>query len=416
MGALVGAACLVGLLAACSSSSSSTVVGGSDATVVDGMAGVLDSGPRDSSPDADATTAPDGSTDDAGEAGVQDAPTGSVTDCLVGDAGESVELRCTGLYSDWASRTVSADVHQFDPGLHLWSDGAVKTRWIYLPPDPAGDGGTRLPIDTSDMNEWTFPVGTKFWKEFVLGGKRIETRLLWKQGPSSWYRTTYRWSSDESSTTELTVGELNADGNGYEVPSQGACLTCHGGRVDDVLGFDSVSLSSANATPFTMQTLAAQGWITKLPEAGIVIPGSAIDVAALGYLHANCGEACHNSRNGLAQRTGFFMRLQVEHMSSVQATDTWQTGVNQRAFFTPPGATSPLTLLAPGDAGASCVVYRMSHRTGVNDAGPGLQMPPIDTHKVDEAGVSLIAQWIDEVLPTELDGGPSDGGPAETGD
>ena len=67
-----------------------------------------------------------------------------------------------GLYSDWATKTVASGVRQYDPGLHLWSDGASKTRWIYLPP------GTK--IDTTDMNEWTFPPGTKIWKEFVVGG------------------------------------------------------------------------------------------------------------------------------------------------------------------------------------------------------------------------------------------------------
>ena len=115
-------------------------------------------------------------------------------DCGVGMAGEPTDLRCTGLYSDWDSKTVATDLTQYDPGLHLWSDGADKLRWIYLPPGQK--------IDTSDMDEWTFPVGTKVFKEFriALGDAstetRIETRLLWKQAPGTWYRTTYRWTSD----------------------------------------------------------------------------------------------------------------------------------------------------------------------------------------------------------------------------
>jgi len=261
---------------------------------------------------------------------------------------------------------------------------------------PPSDAGGRQPIDTSNMDEWTFPVGTKFWKEFALAGKRVETRLLWKQGPSAWYRTTYLWAPDESSATELTAGELDADGNGYEVPTQTECLNCHVGRLDDVLGFEAVSLSSANAALETIQTLAAEGWITNPPEAGIVIPGNAADVAALGYLHMNCGVSCHNRGNGPAEPTGFFMRLEVGRMGSVQATDTWQTGVNQPSYISPPGATSALALLAPGEAGASCVYYRMAHRTGLDEAGSGIQMPPIDTHKVDEAGASIVEGWINQ--------------------
>ena len=40
-------------------------------------------------------------------------------------------------------------------------------------------------IDGTDEMAWTFPVGTKFWKEFSVGGVRIETRLLEKRGPGS---------------------------------------------------------------------------------------------------------------------------------------------------------------------------------------------------------------------------------------
>ena len=395
--------------AACSGDDASTSQPGTAADAGAGDASVVDAGTLDASlGDASASDGASGSSDpdasaiaDTGSADV--AIDGETTGCALGAAGEPTELRCTGLYSDFGSRTVASDVHAFDPGLHLWSDGAVKTRWIYLPPDPAGDGGTRLPIDTSDMNEWTFPVGTKFWKEFVLGGKRIETRLLWKQATSSWYRTTYRWSPDESSTTELTTGELDADGNGYEVPTQAACRTCHMGRADDVLGFEAVGLASPSASP-SLEALGAQGWITKTPDAGIVIPGSAIDVAALGYLHANCGTSCHNGVRGAAAQTGFFMRLEVGSMQTVQATAAWRTGVNQPSFFIPPEGSTRLELLAPGDAGGSCVYFRMSRRTDVDDAGPGIQMPPIDSHKVDEAGVSLIGQWID-ALPAELDAG-----------
>jgi hypothetical protein len=386
------------LPAACSSENGSSGggpdaagTGGQDSSLLDGPSVPLDSG----LPDASSPGPGDAGSADASDAiAPQDASDGS--DCAVGSAGEPTDLRCTGLYSDFASKTVSADLQEYDPGLRLWSDGAVKTRWIYLPPGTGPDAAAHQPIDTTDMDEWTFPVGTKIWKEFVLQGKRIETRLLWKQAAASWYLTTYLWSPDESTATELTAGELDADGHGYEVPTQAACPFCHRGRRDDVLGFEAVSLSSANATPVTMQTLVAQGWITNAPEAGIVIPGNATDVAALGYLHANCGTTCHNRGSGEAMETGFFMRLEVADLGTVNATDTWQTGVNELSRFTPPGETSPLLRLAPYDAGASCAYFRMSVRDGVDDAAAGLQMPPIDTHKVDEAGVSMVQQWINQ--------------------
>jgi hypothetical protein len=393
--ALVGAAAL----AACSSGGSgdqgpsAPVDGSLDSTSsLDGN-GSDASGPESGAlPDASSDGPFDALLDGAG----LDAGDGGDGGCTYGFFGEATDLRCTGLYSDWTDKTVSSDVVEYDPGLHLWSDGAVKTRWIYLPPDGTIDGG-RMPIDTSNMDEWMFPVGTKFWKEFVLGGKRIETRLLWKIGDGNWYRTTYAWSADETTATELIAGMLNADGNGYEIPTQTECNTCHDGRIDGVLGFEAVSLASANATPLTVAGLASLGWITDAPDASLAIPGNAGDIAALGYLHSNCGIACHNRDLGEAKGTGFFMRLDVATLASVQSTDTFTTGVNRpTGTFEIPGNTNTYRL-APGDAGASCVFYRMSHRDGIpgpEGAEAGTQMPPIDTHKVDDAGVGIITQWI----------------------
>jgi hypothetical protein len=383
-----GLAGMVALASSCSSSDMAGVPGETqDASDAATDAALPDATLEASVPDASPGPPEAAALDAALEAG-----DGASDACTVGDAGEPTDLRCTGLYADWATKAVAADAIEYDPGLHLWSDGAVKTRWVHLPAN-AADGGVQ-PIDTSDMDEWTFPVGTRFWKEFVLGGKRIETRLLWKQGPSSWVRTTYRWSADESAAPELTTGELDADGNGYEVPAQTMCPQCHLGRADDVLGFEAVSLSSPGATPLTMQALAARGWITSAPDAGLVIPGNDGDVAALGYLHANCGTTCHNRASGAARGTGFYLRLDVATLASVQSTDAWLTGVGQPSYLTPAGATEPPILFAPGDAGASLALQRMATRTGVGDAAIGIQMPPIDTHEVDDAGVSVIAQWI----------------------
>jgi hypothetical protein len=388
-------ACIGGALpAACSSENASSGggpdaagAGGQDSSLLDGPSVPLDSGLAEASSPGPG----DAGSTDASDAIAQDASDGS--DCAVGSAGEPIDLRCTGLYSDFASKTVSADLQEYDPGLRLWSDGAVKTRWIYLPPGTGPDAAAHQPIDTSDMDEWTFPVGTKIWKEFVLEGRRIETRLLWKQAASSWYLTTYLWSPDESTATELTAGELDADGHGYEVPTQAACPFCHRGRRDDVLGFEAVSLSSANATPVTMQTLVAQGWITNAPEAGIVIPGNPTDVAALGYLHANCGTTCHNrNETAFCNFSGLFFRLGYDDVSNpslaVADLDAFKTAVNIPA----PAAGPGFMRIAPGDPAHSGIAYLMSRR--VSGDGGGLQMPLIDTHVVDQDGVAMVTAWI----------------------
>jgi hypothetical protein len=357
-----------------------------DATTADGTTTTDAAG--GSKTDGSKTGSADGAPQDAGAAsdGAADAAS-----CALGDQGEPLDLSCTGLYTDWASKTVSPDVLAYDPGLHLWSDGADKNRWIWLPP------GTQ--IDTSDMDEWTFPAGTKIWKEFSFNGQRVETRLLWKSSVAAWYLTTYRWSADQTTAPEFTEGALNVNGQGYEIPPQTACTTCHNGRLDEVLGFEAVTLSSPLATGFTMSPLVSGNWLTNPPAMPLVIPGSATTSAALGYLHINCGTSCHNRGNGNASKTGFYTRLEVSQLvdGGVEATDTWQTGVKISGLYKIPGVATTYRL-DPNDVNASSVYYRMDHRDPA-DAGDGgdasaVQMPPLATHMVDEAGVASIAAWI----------------------
>jgi hypothetical protein len=333
---------------------------------------------------------------DAGDPGADAtdvAPDDSVlADCAVGPAGEPTELRCTGIYADWDTKTLASGVRPYDPGLRLWSDGAVKTRWIYLPP------GTQ--IDTSDMDEWTFPAGTKLWKEFVVGGVRLETRMVWKRPADSnggWYLTTYRWSADQSRADELTAGEINADGNGYEIPNQNACVQCHQGRLDVVMGFEVVSLSSPAASGLTMARLQSENLLTAPPTAPLAIPGDAPTVAALGYLHANCGIACHNRGNGQTD-SALLMRLDVATLDSVQHTDAWVTGMNVPAYFLLAGTTQQ-KVFAPCSPSTSAAYYRMSVRDGINGIPTGNQMPPIGSHQPDPTGLAILAAWLNDQPP-----------------
>src|SRR5688572_6099930 len=55
-------------------------------------------------------------------------------------------LADTGLYADFAARTLAPGVIRFRPRYELWSDGATKERYLWLPP------GTK--IDTRDMDAW----------------------------------------------------------------------------------------------------------------------------------------------------------------------------------------------------------------------------------------------------------------------
>src|SRR6185295_13542467 len=110
----------------------------------------------------------------------------------------------TGLYRDTMSGVIAGGVLPYEPAGVLWADGATKRRWVYLPPD------TR--IDSSDMDSWVYPVGTKLWKEFSVGGERLETRLIVKVDATSWTLVSYRWNDDQSDAVAVPDGVPDAAG------------------------------------------------------------------------------------------------------------------------------------------------------------------------------------------------------------
>jgi hypothetical protein len=305
-------------------------------------------------------------------------------ECSNGADGLPTTLVCTGLYADAATETLAADVAPYDPSLSMWADGADKRRFIRLPP------GTT--IETSDVDHWVFPIGTKLWKEFSLGARKVETRYEEKLADGQWGRTTYVWSADQTSASEVTGGIPNVDGSGYEVPTKAECATCHRGAADGVLGFEAIGLSMPHATGLTMNELAQRGLVSHLPAVPLTIPGTATDASALAWLHANCGNACHNRNAGaLARSTGLFMRLTSDRLDAVHDTDTYTTAVGVPSGFQP-AAGATFARIAPRDVPHSAVPYRALARDNATQAG--VQMPPIVSHVPDMAGVALVQAWI----------------------
>ena len=141
----------------------------------------------------------------------------------------------------------------FTPQHPLWSDGADKRRWVYLPRGRS--------IDKRDPDAWVFPVGTRFWKEFSIG-RRIETRYSERLPDGTWRFATYLWNAE--GTHARLAPEDGVRVGDFTVPSRADCVTCHEGPAVPVLGYSAAQLQS------------------RLP-------------AAAGYLHGNCGH-CHNER------------------------------------------------------------------------------------------------------------------------
>jgi hypothetical protein len=281
----------------------------------------------------------------------------------------------TGLYSDLPTGGVSEDVIAYRPTFELWSDGAAKRRWIYLPA-----GST---IDTSDLDSWSFPTGTKLWKEFSRDGVRVETRLLHRiaDGQRDWVGQSYVWASDQSEAEAAPLGFIDASGTEHDVPAAGECVGCHGGRASFVLGFSAVQLSAPGEGHVDVNALSAMGWLSAPPQQPIVVPGGENTRKALGYLHANCGH-CHNrARPSDApcfdpnNRLDFW--LTTDLLASPERTPAYTSAVGDR--------------ILPGRPSESLVIRRMSTRSFI------YRMPPLGSERVDRDAIDTVSQWILEL-------------------
>jgi hypothetical protein len=322
-------------------------------------------------------------------------------------AGGSPASTCSGppgLYADDQCSVLAPGVRLYTPQFQLWSDGAIKTRYVYLPPNAA--------IDASGADHWQFPVGTRLYKEFrsADGAQRIETRLLEKTVDSNstlaWNFDTYVWSADQKSVHVEVNGVTNALGSGLDVPTRKQCTECHnhsGFPRDMVNGFQAIQLNWPGAG-VTLQSLVTDGTLTNSRAdiaTAAVIPGrNATEIAAFGYLHANCGH-CHT----LNEDAPHYLTL----LTSVGVPLAQQLAWTTTVCFYPhtPTESYATQRVAVGRPSNSAVYNRASVRGAQSpaatpvDAGPALdppddsiQMPPIATHAVDDAAMIVVSDWI----------------------
>lgn len=310
------------------------------------------------------------------------------------DADPLGTLAGTGLCADPACAQVNPGVRAYAPQVPFWSDTATKRRWIYLPPGEK--------IDTTDMDHWVFPVGTKLWKEFTRDGTRVETRLLMKQLPDdsaagAWFYAAYQWSASQDGTTLVTDGVMNASGTQHDIPARYQCRQCHDRlRPTRVLGFEAIQLDyDAPAGLTDLGDLVADGLLTVNPPGAAAprfpLPGTAVDQAALAYLHANCGH-CHNPTSDVHDVSPLDLRLTTTALGAVAATPAYATAVGQDAAlpFTE-NSVSYTKLIVAGDPASSAVIGRMNSMMGF------LFMPALGVELVDPDGQTKLVAWINSL-------------------
>lgn len=314
------------------------------------------------------------------------------------DEGKRELLSQTGLYADVATETLAPRVKEYAPQFELWTDSAAKRRWVYIP-----EGTT---IDTSYMDEWQFPVGTKLWKEFSRDGVRIETRLIEKlpperaqEGFQGWLYMTYVWNEDQSDAVATTEGLQDAKGTPHDVPTQKQCGDCHDMRREKPLGFTAVQLSHSDSA-VNLDTLFDEGWITQKPTTPLVVPGTEEQRQLLGYFHANCGH-CHRDGSPVNNRVAsLHLWLESTQLTSFEDSGAYTALVNAP---TESGQGSAFAYrVVPGDPDNSELMRRLLFRAQgdtaptVDENGERIEvpMPPLGTEVIDEPAVERVRAWI----------------------
>jgi hypothetical protein len=193
------------------------------------------------------------------------------------------------------------------------------------------------------------------------------------------------WNADETEATWTTGGATDLKGTAHDVPKEADCQRCHDGEPGRILGFSAIQL--AKATPLSLSTIAS--WLKVAPAAGrdYGVPGNATEAAALGLLHANCGN-CHNPNDTFTFiAAGIELRLNVDERD-VKTTKLYATNVNQA---TEKFVSLPYRIKG-SDSANSAVWARMNRRD--KD-----QMPPLGTESVHAAGLTAVKAWIDTLPP-----------------
>ncbi|RPD42057.1 SO2930 family diheme c-type cytochrome [Chitinophaga barathri] len=289
-----------------------------------------------------------------------------------------------------------AHVHHYDLATPLFTDYALKDRFIALPEGTA--------MQYRDSGSLDFPTGTYIIKNFAYrdtAGRKvlIETRLLHKDPQDGkWKVMNYLWNEKQTEADKWIAGKqlpitLMDDHNQrvstvYQMPNTNDCKRCHSsngtllpigpkarnlhyGKGEQLLGWASAGI--LQGMPVISQVPALPVWTDSVHYT--------IPQRARAYLDVNCAH-CH-TKGGDADNTGLF--LEYDQQASAHL------GILKGPVSAGNGAGGLNFDIVPGNASASILAYRM------NSTEPGTAMPELARTLVHKEGVQLIVQWINQM-------------------
>jgi uncharacterized repeat protein (TIGR03806 family) len=296
----------------------------------------------------------------------------------------------------------SSKVVFYQPASSLFTDYALKSRFIFIPP------GEKAIIDGEDLD---LPQGSILIKNFYYpedfrkptGARRIiETRLMIHE-EKGWQAYPYIWNDSQTEAVlKIVGGEIQVrfiDNQGkqqlinYLVPNKNQCKSCH--NKNEILSPIGIQIKHLNNEIAYGTTKANQ--LAHWEKLGVLDgfneptaypsmvnyqdTSQALDDRAMAYLDINCAH-CHRAE-GPASTSGLFL--------TYDQRDRMKLGINKTPIAAGSGAGSFKFDIVPGKPDESIVIHRMS------STKVGVAMPEIGRTTVDQEGVALIRNWITEI-------------------
>jgi uncharacterized repeat protein (TIGR03806 family) len=323
----------------------------------------------------------------------------AVDDRAVMAANPPQTLAAYHFFRDAGAHEANAGVTPYDLNTPLYSDGALKYRYVYMPPNTHAA--------YRDSGVFDFPVGTVLIKTFAFAAdmahpgqnvRFLETRLLIHRA-DGWIALPYVWNEAQ---TEARLSPIGAtlpitftDTNGqtvqldWAVPNRNQCKGCH-----DLAGaITPIGPTAANLNRTVAYASGSEAQLAHWMAAGLIdaVPANAPHFAsaydptsgtlgerARAYLQVNCAH-CHNPQ-GPAHTSGLDLRY--------DDTTPVQWGVLKRPVAAGRGSSNMDFDIYPGHPDQSILVYRMA------STDPGEMMPELGRQRIDARAVALMREWI----------------------
>jgi uncharacterized repeat protein (TIGR03806 family) len=305
----------------------------------------------------------------------------------------------TKLFSSVPEHIPAPGLIPYEVNVQLWSDGAVKERYLALPRNGS--------VVFKEKEKWEFPVGTVIVKTFFLETDnsnptkrhRLETRL-WLQSSRGWEGYTYMWNPEQTEATLLAdwpfrnefpiqTPEATVKQEWY-FPSRSDCQACHTQAAGFVLGWNTRQLNRTSTSQhgqenqiemfkrlglFTQPVTAPANQLEAYPR--WEDQTAAVETRARAYLDANCS-FCHRAHSfGTAEGSQADLRFHT----------SFEEAFGKQAKEKPDSKP----FIVPKHPERSLIIQKMSSRK------PNEQMPPLATLKCDETALSVLKQWIAEL-------------------